>query len=148
MAELENTRLKIGKDKIRFNLQSAKSGYVYLLNFDARHASLSLLFPNQFDKKNSIQADKNFTVPRPGWNWIAEGPEGTDRILVIVSESPRKFDHIGFNKTGDLSLEAAKEAFDKHKGSEPLFAGIPSCKSEPKCSNAYSAKILTVDLIN
>jgi len=51
--------------------------------------SFYLLFPNKLDSDNRVKANQSYSMPRPGWQVGAAGPEGTDRILFVLSQSPR-----------------------------------------------------------
>jgi hypothetical protein len=48
-----------------------------------------LLYPNKLDQDNKIKANVTYKFPRPGWSVKAAGPEGTNRMLFVVSQSPR-----------------------------------------------------------
>jgi hypothetical protein len=50
------------------------------------------LFPNGLDKDNKIRAGQTVNVPKPDWQVKSAGPEGTNQLLVLVTDSPRKFD--------------------------------------------------------
>ena len=54
-----------------------------LLGSDSK--SFYVLFPNALDADNRIHA--NQTLPRPDWKLVAQGPVGTDQLL--VSDTPR-----------------------------------------------------------
>jgi hypothetical protein len=51
--------------------------------------SFYLLFPNKLDQDNTIKANTKYDLPRPGWSIKAVGPEGTNHVLFVVSQSPR-----------------------------------------------------------
>jgi hypothetical protein len=61
-----------------------------MLGSDAQ--SFYILFPNGLDGNNAIGANKPLRLPRPDWQVQAAGPAGTDQLLVMVSDVPRKLD--------------------------------------------------------
>ena len=74
-----------------------------LLGSDAK--SFYVLYPNGLDKDNQIKAGKPLQIPRPDWQITAAGPVGTNNILVMVSDSPRKLDNL------TLATPTANEPF-------------------------------------
>ena len=57
--------------------------------------SFYLLFPNGRDANNKIQAGQAMRLPRPFvWDISPAGPVGTDHLLVMVADSPRKLDEL------------------------------------------------------
>ena len=56
--------------------------------------SFYVLFPNGLDSENKITAGKEFKMPRPDWEIIAQGPEGIDNILVMVADSKRDLEKL------------------------------------------------------
>jgi len=51
--------------------------------------SFYLLYPNAIGKDNRIRANQPVTLPEAGWKLTAGGPPGVDRLLFVVSPSPR-----------------------------------------------------------
>jgi len=81
--------LRIGRDKLALTVTSANEGYVYAVMLGSDEKSFYLLFPNKIDQDNRIKAKQVLQLPRPGWEVGAGGPEGTNKVLVVVSQSPR-----------------------------------------------------------
>jgi hypothetical protein len=81
--------LRIGQDMLSMTVKSAVAGYVYVVLLGSDERSFYLLFPNKIDKDNRIKPNQAVRLPRPSWQITAGGPEGTDRLLVVVSQSPR-----------------------------------------------------------
>lgn len=81
--------LVIGKDPFTFNVRSSTNGYLYAVMLGSDGKSFYLLYPNKLDQDNKIKANVNYKFPRPGWSIKAAGPEGTNRVLFVVSQSPR-----------------------------------------------------------
>ena len=89
---LSKAALKIGKDELDFKVSSNHDGYVYLVMLGSDAKSFYILFPNGLDGDNRISAGKPLRLPKPDWAVKAAGPAGTDQLLVMVSDSPRKLD--------------------------------------------------------
>jgi hypothetical protein len=89
---LSKSSLKIGKDEIDFKVTSNHDGYVYLVMLGSDAKSFYILFPNGLDGDNYIRAGKALRLPKPDWAVKAAGPAGTDQLLVMVSDAPRKLD--------------------------------------------------------
>ncbi len=81
--------LVIGKDPFTFNVRSSTNGYLYAVMLGSDGKSFYLLYPNKLDQDNKIKANVTYKFPRPGWSVKATGPEGTNRMLFVVSQSPR-----------------------------------------------------------
>ncbi len=93
--QLERDAVRIGKDRLRFSITSSQPGFVYLLMAGTDRSHFHLLFPNSLDRNNRIGPDKPLALPRANWAMVADGPEGTDRFLAIVSAAPRDFSAAG-----------------------------------------------------
>jgi hypothetical protein len=81
--------LVIGKDPFAFNVRSNTNGYLYAVMLGSDGKSFYLLYPNKLDQDNQIKANVTYKFPKPGWSIKAAGPEGTNRVLFVVSQSPR-----------------------------------------------------------
>jgi hypothetical protein len=92
--------LKIGKDALDLSVTSSHDGYVYLVMLGSDNKSFYMLFPNDLDQDNAIKAGATLKLPRKTWKITAQGPAGTDRMLVVVSESPRDMSLLGNEKAG------------------------------------------------
>ena len=83
------TKIAIGKDGLKLKVQSKRDGYLYVVLLGSDRESFYLLYPNGFDAKNKIKANKPMVLPTAGWTVKAGGPAGKDEVLVLVSDSPR-----------------------------------------------------------
>lgn len=97
---LRHSTLSIGKDNLDFSVTSSHDGYLYLILLGSDNKSLYMLFPNDLDQDNTIQAGKALQLPRKTWEIKAQGPSGTDKMLAVVTESPRNLRDLGANKAG------------------------------------------------
>lgn len=150
--------LTIGKDRVDFSLTSSHPGYVYLLMMGSDGKSFDLLFPNQLDKSNYIQAGDTLRFPRPNWDIIAQGPAGQDHLLAIVSDAPRDFAKLGLQPAGPFSIVEANQASAKDihlvtatssraNSSECSSNGITkrNLSVQKVCSDAYGAALATIE---
>jgi hypothetical protein len=82
-------QLTIGRDRFAFTVKPSSDGYLYAVMLGSDEKSFYLLFPNKLDADNRVKANQTYSMPREGWQIGAAGPEGTDRILLVLSQSPR-----------------------------------------------------------
>jgi hypothetical protein len=82
-------QLRIGTDALSLRLTSSHDGHVYLVLLGSDQRSFYLLFPNGLDADNRIRARTPLVLPRPSWTLKAQGPAGTNRLLVLVTDTPR-----------------------------------------------------------
>jgi hypothetical protein len=82
-------QLAIGKDAFSFHVKANTDGYLYAVMLGSDGQSFYLIFPNKIDTDNSIKANTSYQFPRKGWSIKAGGPEGTNKLLLVVSQSPR-----------------------------------------------------------
>jgi len=86
--------MRIGKDSLELTIKSSHDGFVYLVLLGSDAKSFYVLYPNGLDKDNQIKAGKSLQLPKPDWQIKAAGPVGTNNVLVMVSDSPRKLDNL------------------------------------------------------
>ncbi|MBK6927235.1 MAG: DUF4384 domain-containing protein [Comamonadaceae bacterium] len=60
-------KLKIGKDLLDLAVQSDRAGFVYVALAGSDNKSVYMLFPNDLDKNNKIEAGQHVLLPRPSW---------------------------------------------------------------------------------
>jgi len=87
---LPRPSLRIDRDPFEMTVTSSQAGHVYVLLLGSDETSFYLLFPNGLDQNNRIEANTPMKLPRPHWAVNAAGPAGTDQLLVLVTETPRK----------------------------------------------------------
>jgi hypothetical protein len=148
-ASLENSEVRIGKDRLRFSLRPSRPGHVYLLMVGTDRTQFWLLFPNAIDKNNRIGANKPFDLPRPTWRMDAAGPPGTNQFIAIVSESPRDFSAAGLKPTDPFAafaLDPGKLADRAGGGSAPVYAGKAHCAGaqHSACPDSYGAAMFSI----
>jgi hypothetical protein len=81
--------LKINQDYLDLQIKSSHDGYLYLVLLGSDKKSFYVLYPNQLDGDNRIQAGKTINLPKSSWQINAAGPAGVDHILALVADSPR-----------------------------------------------------------
>ena len=130
---------RIGIDKLGFQIQSSKPGFVYVYMLSSG-GDLLLLFPNALDKRNRIEAGAPLSLPKPSWAMDAGGPPGTDEFVVVVSEHERNLKASGIQYEGVFGQIPTKllEALESTRGSGPApLLGMPVCPSTGVCNDNY-----------
>jgi hypothetical protein len=97
---LNKQQFKIGKDSLQIKIESNRDGFAYLVILGSDAESFYILFPNGHDSQNKVQANKPLLLPRPHWDMQLAGPEGTNHLLVLVTETPRTFEGIDIAPPG------------------------------------------------
>ena len=132
---------QIGKDKLGFQIQSNKPGFVYVFLLSSG-GDMFLLFPNALDKRNRIEPGTPLSLPKPSWAMDAGGPPGTDEFVVLVSEHERDLKASGIQYEGVFGQFPTKilEALESARGSgSPPLLGLPVCPSGAPCTDNYGA---------
>jgi hypothetical protein len=148
-------RLHIGKDKLDIAVSSREAGYLYVMMVGSDGEAFDLLFPNQIDRNNLIQAGETLRLPRAGWQLTAQGPAGKDALLAIVTDAPRDFAKAGLKPAGPFSAVEAVAAKDiQLVTASSAKADSGECEDgaqrrnivvQKSCSNAYGAALLTIE---
>ena len=92
--KLTKSELKIGQDYLDIAIKASHDGYVYLVLLGSDAKSFYVLYPNGLDEDNKIKAGQTIKLPKPNWQIKANGPIGTDQLLVVVADSPRRLDKL------------------------------------------------------
>jgi hypothetical protein len=153
---LEKAQLRIGQDALDFSVKSDRAGYVYVALAGSDNKALYLLFPNDLDQDNRIEAGQTLQLPRPNWRVRAAGPAGNDNLLVMVSDGPRDLAPLTASKAGPF-VTSLNDADGRSKlgalMSVSRTVASPVCqnnltrKNNPLCSDAYGASMLDVEEI-
>jgi hypothetical protein len=148
------TQLKIGQDTLDFSVKSDKAGYVYVALAGSDNESLYVLFPNDLDKNNRIEAGQTLALPRPSWKVRAQGPAGVNQLLVIVSDGPRDLSALAKNKAGpftaslnnvDGRAELGALLTNSETGGTAACSSAAARKANKNCSDAFGAAMLRVE---
>lgn len=138
---VDKTELRIGKDPLNLKIRSARDGYVYLVLLGSDRKSFYILFPNGLDRDNAIRANVTMSLPRPDWKVVAQGPAGTDHMLVVVSDTPRDLSAL------TLSPPDAKAPFTFALNDLPGRAALIdffSGAGVTGASESFGAKMITI----
>ena len=100
---LSKAQLKIGQDTMDFSVKSDKAGYVYVALAGSDNKSVYLLFPNDLDQDNKIEAGQALQLPRANWRVNAAGPAGNDNLLVLVTDGPRDLSKLAAARVGPFA---------------------------------------------
>ncbi len=150
---LGKDKLKIGQDALDLSVQSDRAGYVYVALAGSDNKSVYMLFPNDLDQDNRIDAGRKLLLPRASWRIKAGGPVGMDSLLVMVSDAPRDLSALATNKAGPFvtSLNDAQGraslgalmSTSKALASQDCSSAAGR-KNSSLCSDAYGAAMAAV----
>ena len=151
---LAKTQLKIAQDTLEMSVQSDKPGYVYVALAGSDNKSVYMLFPNDLDQNNKIEAGQTLQLPRDNWRVKAGGPAGNNNLLVFVADGPRDLTQLGAGKVGPFS-SSLNDAQGRAKlgalmGASRLVTS-QACesgskrKNNPLCSDAFGAAMVSVE---
>jgi serine/threonine protein kinase len=148
----DKSPIVVGRDRLQFRVKSNQSGYlyVYLAGTDAAH--FWLLFPNQVDSNNRLQADRETVLPRAGWHITAGGPPGVNHIVTVVTPYPMDLGPLGLRQEGDIQefdLAAAAQRWALHAGPGSPFLGPLQCPdATTPCEQRYGAALVRIEEVN
>jgi len=138
--------VRIGKDKLGFEIRSSHAGYVYVYLLSA-NGELSLLFPNLLDKNNRIKADQTLALPRTSWPITAGGPRGINHFAVLVSKYERNFTGSGLRGNAifpRFSLPDLTAPKAEHGNKPSPLLGKPVCAPSTACRDAYGVGMFEI----
>ena len=141
-------QLRIGRDKLAFEVSSSRDGYVQVLLLGPDQ-SLVLLYPNSAATAHAIKAGQRLVLPQANWPLLASEPTGPEHFLVVVSSSPRDYSALVqgneyiFKKlpTGAAAAEIAA----RHSGAMPLLLGAPGKKCSADC-DVFGAALFSLEV--
>ena len=139
--KLSKPTLKIGKDLLDMSIQSSHTGYMYLVLLGSDSKSFYVLYPNGLDQNNKILAGQTLRIPKPEWQIKSAGPAGTNQILVMVSDSPRKLDQLVMAEP--TASEPFTYALNNFEGRSALIRFLTSSGADGT-SESFGAKIISV----
>ena len=148
---------RIGVDDVDFTLTSSHAGYLYIMMVGSDGKTFDMLFPNQLDNNNAVQAGQSLRLPRSNWAVKAGGPAGKNHLLAIVADSPRDFAKMGMVPAGPFSMVPASTSSSKDiqlvtqtsANAESKECEAPSAHRtlmvQKRCSNAYGAALMVLE---
>ena len=150
---LTKDQLVIGKDVLEFSVQSDRAGYVYAALAGSDGKALYMLFPNDLDQNNRIEAGQTFKLPQGNWRIKSSGPVGTNHLLVMVADAPRDLQALSAKKEGPFMTSLNDAGGRAQLGalltsSKAITTAVcqntVSAKNNPLCSDAYGASLLSI----
>lgn len=154
---LNKPALVIGQDALEFKVKSDRAGYVYAALAGSDGKALYMLFPNDLDQNNRIEAGQTLSLPASNWRIRASGPPGTDHLLVIVADAPRDLTPLAGQKTGPFLMSLNDSQGRAQLGalmSTSKLVHSQACRTaqqavgNPLCSDAYGAAMVSVQEVN
>ena len=151
---LAKAQLKIAQDALEMSVQSDKPGYVYVALAGSDNKSVYMLFPNDLDQNNKIEAGQTLQLPRANWRVKAGGPAGNNNLLVFVADGPRDLTQLGSAKDGPFSSSLndaeGRATLGALMGTSRLVTSqacesAGSRKNNPVCSDAFGASMVSVE---
>lgn len=151
---LRKAQLKIGQDTMDFSVKSDKPGYVYVALAGSDNKSVYLLFPNDLDQDNKIEAGQTLQLPRANWRVNADGPVGNDNLLVLVTDGPRDLSQLAAARVGPFVTSLNDADGRARLGalmSTSRLVTSQACqssasrKNNPWCSDAFGAAMVAVE---
>jgi hypothetical protein len=139
--QVSKPALKIGKDSLDLSIKSSHDGYLYLILLGSDSKSFYILYPNGLDKNNQVKAGQTVRIPRPDWEVKAAGPVGTNNLLVMVSDSPRKLNTLTMSEP--TAAEPFTYALNDIGGRSALIHFLTSSGTDGK-SESFGAKLVAV----
>ncbi|MDD2728815.1 serine/threonine-protein kinase [Malikia sp.] len=139
--------LRVGRDSLGLELNSARGGWLYLLLWDKANGQISLIFPNEVDREHRLEAGQALRLPRPRWHYEADAPAGEWELLLLASESRRDFSALGLTPDGVMLSASAVKVEQTLADSDlgrPALAGVPDCAPASDCKVDYGAMALTL----
>ena len=150
---LTKEQLVIGKDVLEFSVQSDRAGYVYAALAGSDGKALYMLFPNDLDQNNRIEAGQTLKLPQGKWRIKSSGPVGTNHLLVMVADAPRDLQALSAKKEGPFMTSLNDASGRAQLGalltsskaiSTAVCQNTVSAKNNPLCSDAYGASLLSI----
>ncbi|MEN9889686.1 MAG: hypothetical protein RL559_1723 [Pseudomonadota bacterium] len=154
---LNKPSLVIGQDALAFKVQSDRAGYVYAALAGSDGKALYMLFPNDLDQNNRIEAGQTLSLPASNWRIRASGPAGTDHLLVMVADAPRDLTPLAGQKAGPFLMSLNDPQGRAQLGalmSTSKLVHSQACRTpqqaagNPLCSDAYGAAMVSVQEVN
>jgi len=138
---VQKPSLKIGRDSLGLDIKSSHNGHVYLILLGSDAKSFYVLYPNGLDKDNAIKAGQTMRIPKPHWEVKAAGPVGTNHLLVMVADSPRRL--TGLTLSEPTANEPFTYALNNLGGRSELIQFLTR-ETQNGGSESFGAKLISV----
>ncbi len=150
VATARQQRLKIGSDALELDITAARDGHLYVALAGSDGKSLYLLYPNELAADNRVKAGQRVSLPGKGWEVVAGGPEGTETLLVLVTDAPRDLRGLAQEKSGPF-MKTLLDAEGRTRLQAILAGGTPAAgcgkPGAVSCSDAFGSALLTVQAV-
>ena len=133
--------MKIGKDSLDLSIKSSHDGFIYMILLGSDAKSFYVLYPNGLDKNNAIKAGQTVRIPKPDWEVKAAGPVGTNNLLVMVSDSPRKLNTLTMAEP--TAAEPFTYSLNDIGGRSALISFLINAGTDGK-SESFGAKLIAI----
>jgi hypothetical protein len=137
--KLSKPVMKIGKDSLDLTIKSSHDGFIYMILVGSDAKSFYVLYPNGLDKNNAIKAGQTVRIPKPDWEVKAAGPAGTNNLLVMVSDTPRKLNTLTMAEP--TAAEPFTYALNDIGGRSALINFLTSSDGK---SESFGAKLVAI----
>ena len=137
--KLSKPVMKIGKDSLDLSIKSSHDGYIYMILLGSDAKSFYVLYPNGLDKNNAIKAGQTVRIPKPDWEVKSAGPVGTNNLMVMVSDTPRKLNTLVMAEP--TAAEPFTYALNDIGGRSALINFLTSSDGK---SESFGAKIVAI----
>ena len=104
-------------------------------------SSFYILYPNGLDQNNQIRAGETLRIPKASWKVQANGPVGTDNLLVMVADNPRNLNTLTMAKPS--AAEPFTYALNDLGGRSALIDYLIGSGMSGK-SESFGSKLVTV----
>lgn len=148
-ARAPKTALRIDKDEFRFDVTSARGGYLTVLGLGS-DGELARLVPNKLSGVVRLKPGQTWRFPAADrFALDARDPPGPTYLLMIVSASARSFGALRPQAVGNVLVFPEHAALQKlvagYGGAQPALAGRVQCTGGGACPPEYGAALLRFD---
>jgi hypothetical protein len=141
-ATLAAERLRIGRDALSLSVTPDRDGHLYVALAGSDGRSLYLLYPNALAEDNVVKAGQPITLPGARWQITADGPQGRNRLLVMLADSPRDWRALRGEPAGPF-LKTLLDTDGRARLQGLLANRRDGCA--PGCTDAFASVLLSVD---
>lgn len=144
---------KINQDNLEISIKSPVDGYLTLFIAGSSN-KIYQIFPDTIDDDNYIDANTEIVLPRKaGHTYPAQGPEGKNTILAVVSPTKDRFDKLNLPLVNSRYRMVDNTAYNAKNITLALLNPPSPCgtrdfgsivKTSSECSSSYSAGIIDV----
>jgi len=149
-ASAANSQLRIGRDELKFTVQSDRDGYLYVLALGS-DGLLTQLYPNTSSGALKLRKGQSLTLPQPPIVFETTEPIGPAQLLVMVSSRERDHSLLQPRKDGPFRQfpigADALRLVAAHPSALPLLAGRAICPGSTTCDDEFGAAVIKVQTV-